>query len=150
MRRSRPERNEKVSGSHIRVAIVVSRFNSDVTDELLDGAFNILKESDVRPENVEVTFVPGAFEIPLACARCAEIDDYDGIIALGCIVEGETDHDWHVATAVSQGIMDVSLSFDIPIGFGVLTVRNLKQAKARSHGRHNAGREAAEAMLQMV
>jgi|SRR3989344_880252 len=150
MQRNRPEKKKKVDGSRLKIAIVVSRFHSDITGAMLEGALAVLKKSGVKKNNIRVVHVPGSFEIPLACERLARTKRYDGIVALGCIIKGETDHDVYIAKAVSKGIMDVMLQHAIPIGFGVLTTNNLAQARARSTGKNNKGIEAAQAVLIMA
>ena len=139
-----------MKGDKLKIAIVVSRFNEDITENLLLGARETLKKNKVKEANINVVYVPGAFEIPLACERLARAGEYNGIVALGCVIRGETDHDFHIAAAVVRGIMDVILSYSMPVGFGVLTTQNLKQAQARSRGRHNKGKEAAQAVLEII
>lgn len=117
---------------------------------MLEGALETLKDNKVKKENIKTIWVPGSFEIPLACQRLAQTKKYDALIALGCVIKGETDHFYYIAGEASRGIINVMLKFDIPVGFGVITTNNLKQAQARSRGKHNKGREAAEAALVMV
>lgn len=150
MRRDRKEKTKRVNGSQFRIAIAVSRYNSDITEKLLDGAREALKKAGVKTKNIEVVYTPGAFEIPLACERFAKSGKYSGIIALGCIIRGETDHDFHLARAVTDALMDIGLRYTLPIGLGVLTVNTLSQAKMRSSTKNNAGRSAAEAVLEMI
>ena len=133
-----------------KIGIVVSQFNLDITDALLHGALTYL-ETITHTDNITVIKVPGAVEIPVACKWLAESGNIDGVVALGAVIFGETDHYEHVCTAANKGCMDVMLTTGIPIGFGVLTVRELAQAKARSGGeKGNAGKEAAEAVVQMI
>ncbi len=134
----------------MRIGIVVSEFNKQITLRMLKGAEETLHENRVAQEQIDVVWVPGGFEIPLACLRLAEKGTYQALIALGCIVKGETSHDLYLATAATQGIMDVMLRYKIPIGFGVLTTNNLAQAEERASGGNNKGKEAAEAALTMV
>ncbi|PIQ68094.1 MAG: 6,7-dimethyl-8-ribityllumazine synthase [Candidatus Taylorbacteria bacterium CG11_big_fil_rev_8_21_14_0_20_46_11] len=131
-------------------AIVVAEFNADITEKLLRGALNALESAGVLPENIKVVHVPGAFELPLMCQKLARTKKYDGLVALGCVIKGETDHYFYVAGEASRGIMEVMLREDIPIGFGVITVNTVMQAKARSGVKNNAGAWAAEAVLQML
>jgi 6,7-dimethyl-8-ribityllumazine synthase len=117
---------------------------------MLKGALKTLKENKVRGGNIKIVYVPGSFEIPLACQRLARLKKYDALVAIGCIIKGETDHFYYICNEASRGIMDVMLKCGVPIGFGVLTCLNLKQAEIRSRGRENKGREAAEAALIMT
>ena len=134
--------------SRIRVGIVVSRFNADITRSLLDGALDALLKWNVRKSKITVAHVAGSFEIPYGCLSLIKKMKPDCIIALGCIIKGETKHDEYLASAVSHGLMSLSLDFRTPISFGVITVDNLKQARARSSGRTNKGREAAIAAME--
>lgn len=141
---------QRIDGLKLKIGIVVSQFNSNITKPMLEGAFETLKENKVKKENIKTLWVPGSFEVPLACQRLAKSEKYDALIALGCVIKGETDHYYYICNEASRGIMDVMLEYNIPIGFGVLTTQNLKQAEVRSHGKENKGREAAEAALAMV
>lgn len=136
--------------SKLRVGIVVSRFNGDITDALLQGALETLRAWNVHEKNIRVVHVPGSFEIPLAAARLAKTKKYDCIVVLGCILKGETRHDEYIAHAVAGGLTRIALDFTIPIGFGVITPNTLAQAKARSHGSTNHGAFAARAALEMA
>lgn len=140
----------KINGSKLKIGIVISRFNKDITEKMLDGALRTLEKNNIKKENIEIAWVPGSFEIPLACQRLAKTKKYDALVAIGCVIKGETDHYYYICNEASRGIIDVMLKFDIPIGFGVLTTQNLKQAQVRSRGKENKGREAAEAALAMV
>ncbi len=136
--------------SRLKVGIVCAAYNGGITRRLLQGARKVLAQCKVKKSNIRVIEVPGSFEIPFGCRMLLEEKWYDAIITLGCIVKGETDHDVYIATAVSDGIMKLSLHYGVPIGFGVLTVRNLAQAKARVTGEANKGREAARAAVQVA
>ena len=133
-----------------KVGIAVSRFNADITEKMLAGAQKELVSSGVKKENIEVVRVPGSFELPLACQRMAKSEKFDGLIALGCVIKGETDHYYYVAGEAARGIMDVILKYSVPIGFGVLTTNRLNQAKERSGKEGNAGAGAARAALRMI
>jgi 6,7-dimethyl-8-ribityllumazine synthase len=134
-----------------RFAIVVARFNPDVTAGLLRGARAALAEAGVPDGNVTIVEVPGAFEIPVAARRLAEARGVDAVIALGCVIKGDTMHFEYIASAVSQGIMDVSTATGVPVAFGVLTVLTEEQALERSmDGPANKGREAASAAVDMA
>jgi len=140
----------KINGAKLKVGIVVSQFNDNVTQSMLEGALETLAENKVKKENIKTVWVPGSFEIPLACQRLAQVKKYDALVAIGCVIKGETDHFYYICDEVSRGVMDVMLKYNLPVGFGVLTCNNLKQAEARSRGKHNKGCEAAEAALAMI
>jgi 6,7-dimethyl-8-ribityllumazine synthase len=140
----------KINGAKLKVGMVISRFNDNITKPMFEGALETLAENKVKKENIKTIWVPGSFEIPLACQKLAKTNKYDALIAIGCVIKGETDHFYYICNEVSRGIMNVMLEYNLPIGFGVLTCNNLKQAKARSKGKYNKGREAAEAALAMV
>lgn len=135
----------------LRVGIVCSRFNEFVVNALLDGAKRGLAKHGVKDKNVEVFWVPGAFEIPLMTRLMAVSHKYDALVTLGAVIRGETAHFEYVAGPCAEGIMQVQLETLIPIGFGVLTVENVEQAAARSRPDDtNKGFEAAEVALEMV
>lgn len=134
-----------------RYALLVGRWNSFVVEHLLEGAIDTLKRHGVSDAQMTVIRVPGAFEVPLACQRLAKTGDYDAIIALGAVIRGGTPHFEHVAGECTKGIAQVSLSHDIPIAFGVLTVDSIEQAIERSGTKAgNKGVEAATSALEMV
>ena len=134
-----------------RFAIVVSRFNEEITTGLLAGARAALGEAGVRSEAIAEFRVPGAFEIPLAALRAAESGEFAAVICLGCLIKGETMHFEYIADAVSHGIMRAGLETGVPVVFGVLTTLTDDQAEARSAaGGGNKGYEAARAALDMV
>lgn len=139
------------SGAGLRVALVVSRYNSFITDRLLQGAQRTLKTAGVADEDVTVAYVPGSFEIPLAAKRLAASGQYDAVVCLGCVIKGETDHYEHVSTAATLGILEAGLQTGVPVTFGVLTTENVEQARARAiDGEGNKGAEAAMAALEMA
>ena len=134
-----------------RFAIVVSRFNEEITDALLAGARDALAEAGVRADAVTVFQVPGAFEIPLAALRAAESGTFAAVICLGCLIKGETMHFEYIADAVGHGIMRAGMETGIPVTFGVLTALTDAQAEERAAaGAGNKGREAAIAALDMA
>jgi 6,7-dimethyl-8-ribityllumazine synthase len=134
-----------------RFAIVISQFNQEITSGLLAGARAALAEAAVAEDDVVVVHVPGAFEIPVAALRLAESGRYDAVITLGCLIKGETMHFEYIASAASQGIMNVSTATGVPVAFGVLTAMTDEQAEARSApGSDNKGREAAAAAIAMA
>jgi 6,7-dimethyl-8-ribityllumazine synthase len=127
-------------------AIVASEYNSVVMDRLIEGAKRALQHQ----KRVEVIRVPGSFELPLAAKRAAESKKFDGVIALGCVMRGETPHFEYISAAVSHGLQQVALETGIPVGFGVLTVDTVEQAMDRSGEAGNKGAEAALAVLEMI
>lgn len=133
------------------IGIAVSEWNEEITGALLNGAVDFLKESGVPDEQILIRAVPGSFELPVAAQFMLEARDVDGVLCLGSVVRGETEHFTFVCNGVSQGIKDVSLKYSKPVIFGVLTDDTWEQAKARSGGQHgNKGVEAAAAVLKMV
>ena len=135
----------------MRFAIIVARFNEEITSGLLAGARAALAEASVRDEDIVVVHVPGAFEIPVAAMRLAETGDFDAVICLGCLIKGDTMHFEYLASATSHGIMDVSTTTGVPVAFGVLTTITDQQAEVRSApGPDNKGREAALAAIEMA
>lgn len=139
------KKNRKVSKLHI--GVVTSRFNSDVTEKLLEGALEVLEEAHVEIYSVKV---PGAVEIPLACQVLLE-SGCDGVVALGAVIRGETSHYDYVCSSVERGITHLMLETGKPVAFGVLTTENEQQALDRVGGKHgHKGAEAAEVVLEMV
>ena len=133
------------------VAIVVSRFNEGVTQKLVDGALDALTRHGGARENIDVVWVPGAWELPAAARTLLATERYDAIIALGAVIRGETPHFDFVAGEASRGLAEAGADFDVPIGFGLLTTDTLAQAEARAGGAHgNKGWDAALAALEMV
>jgi 6,7-dimethyl-8-ribityllumazine synthase len=134
-----------------RFAVVVARFNPEVTEGLLAGARAALTEASVADEDVTIVRVPGAFEIPLAALRLAETGHFDAVIGLGCLIKGDTMHFEYIASAASHGMMQAATATGVPITFGVLTTLTDEQAAARSGpGADNKGREAARAAIEMA
>lgn len=136
--------------SKLKVGIVASRFNEDITDGMVQGALDTLRTWKVKDSNVHVARVYGSFEVPLACARLIKKYKLDAVVAIGCIIKGETRHDEYLANATSEGLMRIMLDTGVPIGFGIITTNNLKQAKDRSRGKANKGIEAARAVLELA
>jgi 6,7-dimethyl-8-ribityllumazine synthase len=134
-----------------RFAIVVSRFNELITERLLAGARACLENHGVRTEDVDVISVPGAWELPIATKLAADRGLYDAIIALGCVIRGDTPHFDYVAGPAADGLARVSLSTGVPVAFGVLTTEDTAQALARAGGREgNKGWDAALTALEMA
>lgn len=137
--------------SPFRFAVVVSRFNDEVTGSLRDAAVAALKEAGAADANVQLLSVPGAFEIPQAARAAAELGRFDAVVCLGCIIRGETPHFEYIASAVAHGIMTAAGETGVPMAFGVLTTDTAEQAAARSGpGPDNKGREAAAAAIEMA
>lgn len=140
-------------GRTLKVAVLVARWNADITDRLLAGALEVLSEAG--PTDVTVVEVPGAFELPQAAASLAPTGRFDALVALGCLIAGETAHDRVIADACARGLMDVALAARIPVTFGVITAGTRAQALARSDlaregkGGHK-GREAATAAVALA
>lgn len=135
----------------MRIGIVVSEWNEDITSNLLHGARSVLEEAGIREDKLYVVHVPGSYELPFGAALLLQNEQLDGVIALGSVIRGETAHFDFVCQAVAQGIKDVGLKFMKPVIFGVLTDDNRQQSIDRSGGKHgNKGTEAAVACLKLV
>ncbi|MEX0611870.1 MAG: 6,7-dimethyl-8-ribityllumazine synthase [Pirellulales bacterium] len=134
-----------------RFGIVVARWNETITSKLLQGAISTLAAHGVADEAVDVAWVPGSFEIPLAAQRMAASGEYAAILCLGAVIRGETSHDEHINRAVSLAISQIALTANVPVLFGVLTCETMEQAIHRAGGNvGNKGAECAEAALHMV
>jgi 6,7-dimethyl-8-ribityllumazine synthase len=141
----------KLSGAGLKFALVVSRFNSFITERLLEGALDCLRRQGVAEDDLMVARVPGAWEIPVVVKRLAQSKAYDGVICLGAVIRGSTPHFDYVAAEVSKGIAQVSLDSGVPIAFGILTTDSLEQAIERAGSKAgNKGFAAAEAAIEMV
>ncbi len=137
--------------SQKKFAILVSEWNSDVTEALYAGAVGTLLEQGAIRENIIRKDVPGSFELPLAAQWMAQQEDIDAVLCLGCVIQGETRHFEFICQAVSQGITNVGLKYNKPVIFGLLTTDNYKQAMDRAGGRHgNKGDEAAITAVKML
>lgn len=136
--------------NNARIGIVVSRWNSSITERMLDGALKALKGNGIKEENIIVARCPGSFELPLAVQSVLDSKPVDGIIALGVVIRGGTPHFEYVCDAVTRGITDLNLNFKKPIAFGVLTTDDVKQALERVGDKGNKGGEAALAVLEMI
>ncbi|XOV92463.1 MAG: 6,7-dimethyl-8-ribityllumazine synthase [Bacteroidota bacterium] len=135
----------------LRIGIVVSSWNEEVTEALYSGALSTLLESGISKERIERKNVPGSFELPLGAQWLAKRDDIDAVICLGCIIQGETRHFDFICASCANGITEVGLKYDKPVAFGVLTTDNLKQAMDRAGGKYgNKGDEAASTILEML
>lgn len=143
--------SERASGrADLRMCLVVSRFNDPVTGSLEKGALDCLATEGVDPANVDVVHVPGAWELPLGVRLALEHGDYDGIVALGCVIRGETPHFEYVSMGATVGLQALARESNVPIGFGLLTTDDAGQAFARAGGdKGNKGEEATLAVLEM-
>ncbi len=138
-------------GSGRRVAVVASRFNEAVTRALVDGALDALVRHGVGFDDIDIIWVPGAWELPLAARHAMASDRYEAIVALGAVIRGDTPHFDFVAGEASRGLADASRDSEIPLGFGLLTCDTMEQAMARCGGEHgNKGWDAALAALEMA
>ena len=139
------------AGAGRRVGVVASRFNETITQKLVDGAMDALIRHGVALQDVDVVWVPGAWELPAAARRLLGADRYDVLIAVGAVIRGETPHFDYVAGEAARGLAAASADFDAPIGFGLLTCDTREQAEARAGGDHgNKGWDAALAALEMA
>ncbi len=135
----------------IKIGIVAARFNEFITSKLLGGAVDALVRHEVNEDNIEVAWVPGAFEIPLIASKMAKSKKYDAVICLGAVIRGSTTHYDYVCSEVSKGIAHVSLNSDIPVMFGVLTTENIEQAIERAGTKAgNKGFDCAMGAIEMV
>ncbi len=133
-----------------KIGIVVSEWNKDITSNLLNGAQEKLIEFGIKNENIKISWVPGSFELVYGCKELSK-QNLDAIIAIGCVIKGETDHYDFICNAVSNGIMQLNISYSIPVIFCVLTDHNKNQSLDRSGGKFgNKGAEAAIAALKMI
>jgi len=133
-----------------KIAIIASNFNADITDGMVAGAVAELRLAGLPAKNISLFRVPGSLEIPLVCKKLAISKKYDGLVAIGAVIKGETDHYYYVAGEAARGLIDVGLETLVPIGFGIITTNNLKQARERSMGKNNKGNEAARAVLEVI
>ena len=141
----------KVVAKEIKVGIVAARFNEFIVSKLVAGARDGLLRHDVKDEDIDLAWVPGAFEIPLIASKMAKSGKYDAVICLGAVIRGATSHYDYVCSEVSKGIANVSLSSDIPVMFGVLTTDNIEQAIERAGTKAgNKGYDCALGAIEMV
>jgi 6,7-dimethyl-8-ribityllumazine synthase len=138
-------------GRGLRVAVAAARFNETITRDLVEGALDCLRRHGVRDEDLSVTWVPGAFELPPAAARLATSGEVDAVVCVGAVIRGETAHFDFVAAHATNGIGQVALSTGIPVTCGVLTTNDVEQARDRAGGKFgNKGAEAALAAIEMA
>ena len=139
------------NGAGRRIVVVASRFNEPVVKKLVEGALDALVKHGVTFDDIDVVWVPGAWELPLAARLLLNSERYDGLVAVGAVIRGETAHFDFIAAEASRGLADVSTQSETPVGFGVLTCDTDEQAEARAGGGHgNKGWDAAVAVLEMV
>lgn len=141
------------SGNNAKIAIVSSRFNGEIVESMRVAAHQTLVDHGVTKANINHIYVPGAFELPLACKLLASSKKYDAVIALGCVIRGATPHFDYVCSSSAEGIQQASLDTNIPIAFGVLTTNTTEQAIERSSAtniEHNKGRDMALCVLEMI
>ncbi|HAY41863.1 MAG TPA: 6,7-dimethyl-8-ribityllumazine synthase [Gammaproteobacteria bacterium] len=142
--------------SDAKIAIVIAYYYKDIGDSLLEGSMNTLEKYGIDNNNVNIFYVPGAFEIPLMAKSLAKqvsngANIYDGIITLGAVIQGETPHFDYVCNECSRGVAEVGYNFEIPVSFGVLTTDNMEQTLNRAGGKKgNKGEEAAMAIIEMM
>lgn len=134
-----------LDGSKLKAGIVVARWNGEITDKLLESALEALEKSKVNSKNIKVVSVAGAVEIPFALHKLAKSKKYDFLISIACVIRGDTPHFDYVCKMVQEGVLKIMIGDNIPVGFGVLTMNNLEQAKERIH----VGEEAVLAALDL-
>lgn len=141
----------KLVSQNIRVGIVAARFNEFITNKLLSGATDALLRHDVQEKDIDIAWVPGAFEIPLIASKMAKSRKYDAVICLGAVIRGSTSHYDYVCSEVSKGIANVSLETGVPVMFGVLTTETIEQAIERAGTKAgNKGFDCAVGAIEMV
>lgn len=141
-----------MAAPNARVAIVVARFNNFINDSLVNGALDVLiRQGQIKDDNITLVKVPGAIEMPLVCKKLAKTGNFDAIVALGCVIRGGTYHFDLVANQNSSSMANVMMDFEVPIAFGVLTTENIEQAIERAGTKAgNKGAEAALSALEMI
>ncbi|MGH2698370.1 MAG: 6,7-dimethyl-8-ribityllumazine synthase [Actinomycetota bacterium] len=140
-----------LDGKRLRIAVVASRFNETISKRLVEGALHALGQHGVADDDVSVTWVPGAFEIPAVAKRIASSGEVDAIVAIGAVIRGETAHFDYVAGPAATGVASVSLETGVPVAFGVLTTETTEQAAERAGGKlGNKGFEAAVTAIEMA
>ena len=141
----------KFDGRDVKIAIVAGRFNEFITSKLVGGALDVLKRNDVSEDNIDIAWVPGAFEIPLITKKLANTQKYDAIITLGAVIKGSTPHFDYVCAEVSKGVAQISLQSELPVIFGVLTTNNIEEAIERAGTKAgNKGADAAFSAIEMI
>ncbi len=139
------------TGGGRRIAVLASRFNETITQKLADGATDALVRHGVAVDNIDLVWVPGAWELPAAARRLLASERYDALVVVGAVIRGETPHFDYIAAEASRGLARASADYDVPLGFGLLTTDTTEQAEARAGGDHgNKGWDAALAALEMA
>jgi len=150
-KKSAPDFDANLSAVGLRFAVVVSRFNAFVTDKLLEGALDALKQAGAEAEAVDVIRIPGAFEFPVTVRAVALTRNYDGLVCLGAVIRGDTPHFDYVAGEAARGIAAASAETGVPMAFGILTTNTVEQAEDRAGGKDgNKGYEAAMTAIEMA
>ena len=143
--------NKVPDASGMRFGVVVSEWNSRITEKLLEGACNTLEKHGVLHDNIYVFRVPGSFELTFAAGQVVKQSNIDAVITLGCVIRGDTPHFDYVCNGVTEGITKLNATQDIPVIFGLLTTENMQQAEDRAGGKHgNKGDEAAITAIKMI
>ena len=138
-------------GEGLKIGIVVSRFNDFITGRLVDGAFDALTRHQVKEKDIDIAYVPGAFELPLVAKKMAQTENYDAVITLGCVIRGATSHYDYVCNEAAKGIAKASEDTGVPVIFGVLTTENIEQAIERAGTKAgNKGAEVAVGAIEMA
>ncbi|MCC4722620.1 6,7-dimethyl-8-ribityllumazine synthase [Salinicoccus sp. RF5] len=141
----------KLIGTDLKIAIVAGRFNDFITSQLVSGAEGALISHDVDTDDIDLIYVPGAFEIPLAAKKLAESGKYDAVVALGCVIRGSTTHYDYVCNEAAKGISQAGLTTGIPVMFGIITTENIEQAIERAGTKAgNKGAETAVGAIEMA
>ncbi|MCX8057730.1 MAG: 6,7-dimethyl-8-ribityllumazine synthase [Ignavibacteria bacterium] len=141
----------KLDGKNLKFSIVVSRFNSFITEKLLDGAIDCLVRHNVNEDDIKVYWVPGSFEIPAVAKKLAQSKKFDAVICLGCVIRGETPHFDYIASEVSKGVAQASFETGVPVVFGVLTTDTIEQAIERAGTKAgNKGFDAASTAIELA
>jgi 6,7-dimethyl-8-ribityllumazine synthase len=141
----------QLSAKGLKIALAAGRFNDIIVDRLISGSVDYLTRHGLDPKSITIVRVPGAFELPLVCRKLAKSNKYNGIVALGALIRGDTPHFDFVANEAAKGLAQVSLETGVPIGFGLLTTENIEQAVARAGSKAgNKGADAAAALLETI
>ena len=145
------ELQKTMNGENLKIAIVTAEFNDFITDRLLEGAHKTLLKHGVKDDNIDLVYVPGAFELPLTAKTLAETKKYNSVITLGCVIRGSTTHYDYVCNEAAKGISHAGLSTGVPVIFGVITTENIEQAIDRAGAKvGNKGSEAAVTAIEMA
>src|SRR5689334_17343416 len=140
-----------LNGAGLHIGIVVSRWNADITEKMLEGALDALTSNGVGENSIKVARVPGAWEIPVIVSRFAKSGRFDAVVAIGCLIKGETPHFEYLSSEVTRGLGQIALESGVPVTYGVITVLNLDQAVERAGSNEgNKGAEAAIAAIEMA